>query len=235
MYCNHSGGMSIGSLSADGMNSIPQLWFLLSIFRSGPAISNITMRNIQVYKNTNALMIKTFPGGTGAVGYVKDSLFENFWSYDTTYALDIDQYWQGHTTPDTGAVQISSLTFINWTGTVDDGIRRAPIVIRGSDIVPLTDITLSNINMWTVNSGKLLQQCKNVYGAGYCADKSTSGPLTTFTSTMTVTTPPPGYTPPVKLDWAVEGYGTTDPIPIYTPPPLWPPASTSSVLPPAQH
>ena len=33
------------------------------------------------------LMIKTFPGGTGTVGYVKDSLFENFWAYDTTYDL----------------------------------------------------------------------------------------------------------------------------------------------------
>ncbi len=32
-------------------------------------------------------MIKTFPGGTGPVGYVKDSLFENFWAYDTTYGL----------------------------------------------------------------------------------------------------------------------------------------------------
>jgi hypothetical protein len=33
------------------------------------------------------LMIKTFPGGDGKVGYVKDSIFENFWAYDTTYGL----------------------------------------------------------------------------------------------------------------------------------------------------
>ena len=51
------------------------------------AVSNITMRNILVYQSTQMLMIKTYPGGTGAVGYVKDSLFENFWAYDTTYAL----------------------------------------------------------------------------------------------------------------------------------------------------
>ena len=35
------------------------------------------------------LMIKTFPGGTGATGYVKDSVFENFWAYDSTYGLGI--------------------------------------------------------------------------------------------------------------------------------------------------
>jgi rhamnogalacturonan hydrolase len=34
-------------------------------------------------------MIKTFPGGTGATGYVKDSVFENFWAYDSTYGLGI--------------------------------------------------------------------------------------------------------------------------------------------------
>lgn len=79
-YCNHSGGMSIGSLTADIASSA-----------DSSAVSNITMRNIYSYQSTQMLMIKTFPGGTGSVGYVKDSLFENFWSYDCTYGLDIDQ------------------------------------------------------------------------------------------------------------------------------------------------
>jgi hypothetical protein len=50
-------------------------------------VSNITMRNIYVYQCTQMLMIKTWPGGSGAMGYVKDSVFENFWAYDTTYGL----------------------------------------------------------------------------------------------------------------------------------------------------
>ena len=50
-------------------------------------VSNITMRDIYIFQCTQMLMIKTFPGGTEAVGYVKDSLFENFWAYDTTYGL----------------------------------------------------------------------------------------------------------------------------------------------------
>ena len=80
ILCNHSGGMSIGSLTADITSS-----------DDAAAVSNITMRNIQSYKSTQTLMIKTFPGGSGAEGYVKNSLFENFFSYDDTYGLDIDQ------------------------------------------------------------------------------------------------------------------------------------------------
>ena len=50
-------------------------------------ISNITMRDIYIFECTQMLMIKTFPGGNGKVGYVKDSIFENFWAYSTTYGL----------------------------------------------------------------------------------------------------------------------------------------------------
>ena len=79
-YCNHSGGMSIGSLTADVTSPA-----------AAAEVSNITMRNVYSYQSTQMLMIKTFPGGSGAQGYVKDSKFENFWSYDCTYGLDIDQ------------------------------------------------------------------------------------------------------------------------------------------------
>jgi rhamnogalacturonan hydrolase len=175
-------------------------------------------------------MIKTWPGDSGPVGYLKDPLFENFWAYDITYALDIDQYWPSRTTPGTGAVQISELTFNNWTGTVDNGIQRGPIVIRGSDIVPLTDISLSNFDMWTVNGGKLLYQCKNVYGTGYFAAKSTGPSLTASATMVTVTTPPAAYTPAAKPDWAVQGFGVTDSIPVYTPMVLWAPVSPLCAL-----
>jgi rhamnogalacturonan hydrolase len=192
-------------------------------------VSNITMRSIYVYQCTQMLMIKTLPGGSGAMGYVKDSVFENFWAYDTIYGLDIDQYWESTTTPDTGAVALSGLTFNNWTGTVNNGIQRGPIVIRGSDIVPLADITLSNSDMWTLNGGKLFNQCKNVYGTGYCAATSTASLLATFTTTVTTTSPPSGYTAPTRPAWGVAGYGTADPIPVYTPAVFWSPASSGVV------
>ncbi|KKY27109.1 putative endo-rhamnogalacturonase f [Phaeomoniella chlamydospora] len=178
-YCNHSGGMSIGSLTADITDS-----------SDAAAVSNITMRNIYVYRNTQMLMIKTFPGGDGATGYVKDSVFENFWAYDTTYALDIDQYWESHTTPNTGAVALSGLTFSNWTGTMNNGAERGAVVIRGSDIVPLQDITLEGFAMWTVNGDKVVNQCKNVYGTGECIKASTGS--TSYTTSVTTTTTPAG-------------------------------------------
>lgn len=168
------------------------------------------------------LMIKTWPGGTGAVGYVRNSVFEDFWAYDTTYALDIDQYWYEHTTPNTGAIKISDLVFRNWTGTVDNGVARGPIVIRGSDVVPLVNITLVDFAMWTVTKGAVVLQCRNVYGAGYCARELADGVApTSFSSTVTISTTMEGYVVPTSPVWGVAGYGTTVSIPVYTPAVLW--------------
>ncbi|KAL7271770.1 hypothetical protein RUND412_005451 [Rhizina undulata] len=217
IYCNQSGGMSIGSLDA----------------ASGSAIEYIHMRRIYVHQNTQMLMIKTWPGGTGAVGYVKNSIFEDFWAYDTTYALDIDQYWYNHATPDTGAIQLTGLEFKNWTGTVDNGINRGPIVIKGSDIVPLTNITLEDFGMWTVNKAEVLLTCRNVYGTGYCARSLASGATATaFSSTITYTTTMPGYTSPTSPAWGLgtTGYGTTVSIPVYTPAVFWSVASEAGTL-----
>ncbi|KAI5838299.1 pectin lyase fold/virulence factor [Morchella snyderi] len=207
IYCNQSGGMSIGSLDAGS---------------GGSEIEYIHMRRINVYQCTQMLMIKTWPGGTGAVGYVRNSIFEDFWAYDTTYALDIDQYWYSHTTPNTGAIALSGLVFSNWTGTVNNGINRGPIVIKGSDVVPLTNITLEDFSMWTVNKDRVVLQCNNVYGTGYCARELASGATpTAFSSTVTITTTMSGFTSPTSPAWGVAGYGTTESIPVYTPAALW--------------
>ncbi|GAB7357641.1 hypothetical protein MBLNU459_g0138t1 [Dothideomycetes sp. NU459] len=214
-YCNHSGGMSIGSLTADITDS-----------SDASAVSNITMRNIYAYECTNMLMIKTYPGGNDAEGYVKDSLFENFIGWSTTYALDIDQYWQSKTTPNTGAVALSGLTFSNWTGSLANGIQRGAVVIRGSDIVPLQDITLEDFDMWSLYSDKVVNQCKNVYGTGMCI-QAASG-TAAYTTSVTSTVSPTGWTSPAAPTWAVTGYGTTIPIPIYTPAVFWPTASSGA-------
>ncbi|KAL8840317.1 MAG: hypothetical protein Q9170_001401 [Blastenia crenularia] len=105
-YCNHSGGMSFGSLTA-----------IITPPADVAAVSNMIMRDIYFYKSTEMLMIKTYTGGSDAVGYVKDSLFENFRSYDCTptdwmlinlwsIQPEIDKItnWYNHASPDTGAV-----------------------------------------------------------------------------------------------------------------------------------
>ncbi len=80
--------------------------------------------------------------------------------------------------------------------------------------------------MWTVNEDKIVNQCKNVYGTGYCAGKSTAEALTTFTTSVTTNTAPPGFTSPTSPAWGITGYGTTLPIPIYTPAAFWRPVSS---------
>jgi rhamnogalacturonan hydrolase len=85
--------------------------------------------------------------------------------------------------------------------------------------------------MWTVNQNEILNQCKNVYGTGYCAGTSTGLPLTTFTTTATTTAKPSGFTSPVSPAWGVSGYGITIPIPVYTPAVFWSPASSGVAAP----
>ena len=109
---------------------------------------------------------------------------------------------------------------------MNNGVSRGPIVIRGSNIVPLTDITLSDFSMWTVNQNKILNQCKNVYGTGYCAATSTAAALAVFATTVTTTSPPAGFTNPTSPAWGVAGYGITIPIPVYTPAVFWSPVSS---------
>lgn len=109
---------------------------------------------------------------------------------------------------------------------MDNGLSRGPIVIRGSNVVPLTDIMLSDFSMWTVNENKILNQCKNVYGTGYCAATSTAAALAAFTTTVTTTSPPAGFTNPTSPAWGVAGYGITIPIPVYTPAVFWSPVSS---------
>jgi rhamnogalacturonan hydrolase len=86
--------------------------------------------------------------------------------------------------------------------------------------------------MWTVNEKKILNQCKNVYGTGYCAATSTAGAkLTTFTTTATTTSPPAGFTNPTRPIWGVSDFGTTIPIPVYTPAVFWSPVSSGVASP----
>lgn len=99
-------------------------------------------------------------------------------------------------------------------------------------MVPLTDITLTNFNMWTVNGNTIINQCKNVYGTGYCAGQSPDPNPAPFTSMMTTANPPAAYTAYPDPAWGIKGtgYGVTIPIPVYTPAVFWAPASPNGVL-----
>ncbi len=81
--------------------------------------------------------------------------------------------------------------------------------------------------MWTLNGKEIVNQCKNVYGKGSCVRAAPAGgALPTYTTSQTVPAAPTGYVVPTKPGWAVEGYGTTVAIPVYTPGVRWPVAGT---------
>ena len=52
--------------------------------------------------------------------------------------------------------------------------------------------------------------------------------LPTYASSQTVTVAPTAYVSPTKPTWAVEGYGTTVAIPVYTPSVWWPVAEAKA-------
>ncbi|KAF8862818.1 glycoside hydrolase family 28 protein [Acephala macrosclerotiorum] len=211
--CNRVGsGISIGSLNVSA------------------EISNIHARNISVLAANEIVFIKTYPGGSG---YVTNVTWENFRSKACLYGLNLNQYWQQTYTPDTGAVALSNITFRNFSGGIADGTLRPALYMFASDLIPAEDITVENFTVWTESNDYVVNHISNIYGTGDDSYGTNNGipesaigvTPTAYTSAYTITTPPPGWTVPPDPAWAAPsaGWGTTDPIPVYTPAPLWKP------------
>lgn len=202
IICNSSGGMSIGSLY------------------KGTAIEYIHMRNIKSYKCQQMIMIKTFPNGDG---FLRNCLFEDFWGYETLYAIDIDQYWQkSSTTNERSAVALSNLQFRHFKGSLADGMSRGPISVKASAKTPARNVVFDDILMWDSRHRGMTYKCSNVYGFGYCAKpQGIAKHVGPFAISNMVTSPPEGHILPQKPNWAHEGYGLFSPIPVYDPPALW--------------
>ncbi|KAF4628371.1 hypothetical protein G7Y89_g9786 [Cudoniella acicularis] len=229
LVCNRVGsGISIGSLNVSA------------------EISNIHARNISVLAANEIAFIKTYPGGSG---YVTNVTWENFRSKANLYGLNVDQYWQETFTPDTGAVALSNIIFRNFTGNplpfskqkdnadnkggIANGALRPPLYLIASDFIPAENITVEDFSLWTESGDHVVNQISNVYGSGDDVYGPNDGiqvleagaTPTAYTTSYTITTPPSGWTEPPSPAWAAPstGYGTTDPIPVYTPAPLWKP------------
>ncbi|KAN0108708.1 glycoside hydrolase family 28 protein [Hyaloscypha variabilis] len=213
LVCNQVGsGISIGSLNVSA------------------EISNILARNISVIAGNEIAFIKTYPGGSG---YVTNVLWENFRSKESLYGLNLNQYWQQTYTPDTGAVALSNITFRNFSGGIADGAKRPPLYLIGSDSIPPENITVEDFSVWTESGDYIVNQIQNIYGDGDDSYGTDNGievlapgakPMA-YTTSYTITAAPAGWTDPPSPAWAAPstGYGTTDPIPVYTPAPLWKP------------
>ncbi|QSZ37639.1 hypothetical protein DSL72_008738 [Monilinia vaccinii-corymbosi] len=215
LVCNQVGsGISIGSLNVSA------------------EISNIHARNISVLGGNSIAFIKTYPGGSG---YVKNVLWENFRSKGSLYGININQYWQLTTTPDTGAVALSNITFRNFTGSILDGAKRPPLYLIASNFAPATDITIKDVTVWTESGSSVVNKISNIFGTGDDVYGPNNGIVTLgegesakskrYTNTYTITDKPAGWEMPNWPAWAapVTGYGTAGPIPVYSPASLWKP------------
>ncbi|KAM3065869.1 hypothetical protein ACMFMG_009906 [Clarireedia jacksonii] len=214
LVCNRVGsGISIGSLN------------------NSAEISNIHARNISVIGGNEIAFIKTYPGGSG---YVTNILWENFRSKYSLYGVNLNQYWQETFTPDTGAVALSNITFRNFSGSIANGSVRPPLYLFASDLIPAVDISIEGFSLWTEAGTKVINKISNIFGTadnvygpndGIKVLEAGATP-TTYTSSYTITTPPAtGWTTPADPKWIApsSAWGTTDPIPVYTPAALWKP------------
>ncbi|KAI9648284.1 hypothetical protein NHQ30_002916 [Ciborinia camelliae] len=195
-------------------------------------ISNIHARNISVLGGNSVAFIKTYPGGSG---YVSNILWENFRSKASLYGININQYWQQTFIPNTGAVTLTNLTFLNMTGSIQNGAKRGPLSLLASDYSPATNITLRDVRLWTETGADVVNHLANVFGTGDDVYGSNDGIVSLgpgddrmskrYKNDYTVTRMPVGWEIPQSPTWAapVGGYGSLVPIPVYEPRALWKP------------
>ncbi|KAF2685414.1 glycoside hydrolase family 28 protein [Lentithecium fluviatile CBS 122367] len=203
IYCNWSGGCAIGSL---GLNT---------------AISSIHYRNIYTWKSNQMMMIKD----NGGSGYVEDVVFENFIGHSNAYAANIDQYWSSMSSLGSTGAQLSNITYKNWKGTQADGSSRGYLKAVCSNSKPCTDITLTDIAMWTETGSKMVNQCQSGYGTGSCLKKGTSTVSYAVTK-VTETAAPTGYSAASMPNNLKTGWNRSSSIPIPTIPTSYFPGAT---------
>ncbi|PAV21490.1 rhamnogalacturonase [Pyrrhoderma noxium] len=192
VWCNQSGGSSIGSLGA------------------GVAVEDIYYRDVYTNGGNQIFLIKSWGGS----GYAKNILLENFLSHNTAYGLDVDQYWSGMTQADGAGVQLSNITFRDWEGAVADGVKRPPIQFICSNSVPCTGMHLDNVKLWS-NTDEAVNKCQSAFGDGGSCLKS--GTVDNYNVITTTVSRPPGYTSPPTLSGDLSsGFATNSPIPIPT-------------------
>ncbi|KAK5790730.1 hypothetical protein VI817_008017 [Penicillium citrinum] len=203
IYCNWSGGCAMGSLSTD------------------VDISDITYRNIYTWNSNQMYMIKS----NGGSGSVSDVILENFIGHGNAYSLDIDQAWSSMSTVDGDGVRLNNISISNWKGTAANGAQRGPIKVNCAPGAPCTDISIEDFAMWTESGDYETYICNSAYGSGACLQEE-SGDTTSYSTTVTVTTAPTGYSAATMAGDLSTVFGTDSEIPIPTIPTSFYPGAT---------
>ncbi|RDW85497.1 glycoside hydrolase family 28 protein [Coleophoma crateriformis] len=202
IYCNWSGGCAMGSLGAS------------------VAVSNVIYSNVYTSESNQMMMIKS----NGGSGSVKDCQFNNFIGKSNAYSLDIDSYWSSMTAVTGSGIELSGLSFDNWTGTCSNGASRGPLKVICPAGVPCTNITISNFNMWTEAGSELVNKYEAAYGTG--GGLNTGSSYTSYIATSTVTAAPSGYSAATMASDLTAGLGISVSIAIPTIPTSFFPGAT---------
>lgn len=115
-------------------------------------------------------------------------------------------------TVDGDGVQLNNITISNWKGTEADGAERGPIKVMCADGAPCTDVTIEDFAMWTEEGDYQWYSCESAYGEGGCLESGDD--YTSYTTTVTVTATPTGYSAASMASDLATAFGTDSPIPI---------------------
>ncbi|RAO69458.1 uncharacterized protein BHQ10_005470 [Talaromyces amestolkiae] len=203
IYCNWSGGCSMGSLGND------------------TNISKILYNNIYTVNSNQMFMFKS----NGGSGEVTEVTLQNFIGHENAYSFYINAYWSDLANQGGAGVLYNSITVNNWKGTCANGATRPPLYALCPSTNPCTNIIIENFDMWTESGSTEYYKCADAWGSGYCLHAGTQH--TEYgTVTSTVTSAPSGYSATTMPGQLTAGLGITTPIAIPTVPNSFYPGAT---------
>ncbi|XP_071699201.1 polygalacturonase QRT2-like [Rutidosis leptorrhynchoides] len=145
--CGPGHGISVGSLGKNGDVVL---------------VENIHIRDSSFKRTTNGARIKTWQVGQGNIRHI---IFENLIFDTVDNPIIIDQNYcdvRGTCKEQKSGVKITDVVYKNLYGTSSSNIA---ITLNCSKSVPCSGISLENINLEPVQSGKLVTaSCMNVKG-----------------------------------------------------------------------
>lgn len=128
-------------------------------------------------------------------------------------------------------VQLSNIRVANWTGVVCEsrfvdnietclmghqianGVSRPPIDLHCAAKAPCTDISFTNVNMWS-NTGVAIAQCENAFGSGIGCISNSSTPTGYGPVRFTMTKASDFSIPVPMVGDLAAGFPPNSPIPL---------------------
>ncbi|PYI30572.1 pectin lyase-like protein [Aspergillus indologenus CBS 114.80] len=172
IYCNWSGGTTIGSLGVDA------------------SVSNVAYHNLYM-NQADAGFVKW----NGASGSLRNVIWDTVIQHGGSYLLSLDGFWGDQSDGD--GLEVYNLTFTNWHG-LDSDNSRPTIRLLCSANDTCTHIVVDDVALWTDSGDDVTWTCENAYGSGACLESGGhAGDSYTTTSTISAT---PAYSTPTMAN-----------------------------------